>query len=247
MNSEKLMRTSMFGGFKKSDVLGYIEELQCNMEEVKRHEEKKAQEAEVLAENVVKLRAELDEVKQENAALTERVAEFDTVCAENADLKAQTQSLTAQVNDFEQTRQALQQKSESLKTTEAQLGAAFLDARRYSDEIVAAANQKADEISSDVSESIKAQADEIARLTADVDAISASFARSIEELHANIEELARKMSAAAKELSLRKPAPKFIPDVQISIEDKKLPVTATEINTPVQEPIPSIFPFKREG
>lgn len=247
MNSEKLMRTSMFGGFKKSDVLGYIEELQCNMEEVKRREEKKAQEAEMLAENVAELRAELDEVKRKNMALTEKVAAFDSVCTENTELKAQAQYLTAQVNGYEQTKQDLQRKSESLKTTEAQLGAAFLDARRYSDEIVAAANQKADEISADVSDSIKAQADEIARLTADVDAISASFARSIEELHANIEELAHKMSAAAKELSLRKPAPKFIPDVQISVEDKKLPITATEINTPVQEPAPSIFPFKRES
>lgn len=90
-----------------------------------------------------------------------------------------------------------------------------MDARKYSDEIVSAANVKASDISAKASAEISEQAVEISKLTAEVNAISERFNRSIDELHSSIAALANKMSVSANELSKRKNAPSFVPDVSI--------------------------------
>ena len=95
-----------------------------------------------------------------------------------------------------------------------------MDARKYSDEIVSAANVKASDISAKASAEISEQAVEISKLTAEVNAISERFNRSIDELHSSIAALANKMSVSANELSKRKNAPSFVPDVSIKIDDE---------------------------
>ena len=123
---------------------------------------------------------------------------------------------------FKEAQKMLGEGSEEqkIKTAEAQLGAAFLDARKYSDEIVSAANVKASDISAKASAEISEQAVEISKLTAEVNAISERFNRSIDELHSSIAALANKMSVSANELSKRKNAPSFVPDVSIKIDDE---------------------------
>ena len=41
MDTEKIMRTSVFGGFKKEDVISYVEELKKEIESLKADVEKK--------------------------------------------------------------------------------------------------------------------------------------------------------------------------------------------------------------
>ncbi len=113
----------------------------------------------------------------------------------------------------------MHRKAEEIRASEAQLGAAFLDARKYSDEIVTAANKKANETALDASDSIAKQATEVARLSSDVDALAETLTKSIADLHANIAALSVKLSKSAQALSNRKDAEKFVPDISIKIEE----------------------------
>ena len=58
----------------------------------------------------------------------------------------------------------------------------------------------------------------MARLSNDVDALAATLAKSIDELHADISALSVKLSCAAQSLANRKEAERFVPDISIKIE-----------------------------
>ena len=177
MESERILRTSVFGGFRREDVLQYVEEL-----------------------------------KGEIAALSGKLQ------AQNAQ-KAENEALTARFAAIDTEKSEMHRKAEEIRASEAQLGAAFLDARKYSDEIVTAANKKANETALDASDSIAKQATEVARLSSDVDALAETLTKSIADLHANIAALSVKLSKSAQALSNRKDAEKFVPDISIKIEE----------------------------
>ncbi|MEE0442638.1 MAG: hypothetical protein UDC79_00415, partial [Acutalibacteraceae bacterium] len=139
---------------------------------------------------------------------------------ENVELNNKVSELQSISDKYDESVCEFELKEQKIKTAEAQLGAAFLDARKYSDEIVSAANVKASDISAKASAEISEQAVEISKLTAEVNAISERFNRSIDELHSSIAALANKMSVSANELSKRKNAPSFVPDVSIKIDDE---------------------------
>lgn len=219
MDSEKIFRTSVFGGFKRNDVLSYVDELKNEMESLKSEMTDKDVEigtlnekTDALSEQCESLRAFQDKYEQQ-----EKIVEL--LQADKNELRQKIAELQSVVDTYAKAQSGLREKEEKIKTAESQLGAAFLDARKYSDEIVSAANHKALEISDKVSGDISTQANAITKLSAEVDSIAQQFSKSIEELHSNITALARKMAVSASELSNRKSAPAFVPDVSIKIDE----------------------------
>ena len=95
-----------------------------------------------------------------------------------------------------------------------------MDARKYSDEIVTAANRKAYGTQEEASQSIEAQAAKIAKLSTDVDSLSDTLTKSISALHADIAALSLKLSKSAQELKNRKDAEKFVPELSMKIEEE---------------------------
>lgn len=219
MESERILRTSVFGGFRRADVLEYVEELKGEIAELS--EQLKTQTAQIseLSEMVDTLSDRCADAQETEEKLASTAADLEKAESENAALKSENEALTARFAKIDVEKSEMSKKAEEIRASEAQLGAAFLDARKYSDEIVTAANKKANETSLDASESIAQQATEVARLSSDVDALAATLTKSIDELHANIAALSVKLSKSAQALSARKDAEKFVPDISIKIEE----------------------------
>lgn len=217
MDAERILRTSVFGGFRRADVLAYVEELKNEIAEVKTELCEKNQKLDSLTQRADALAAECAQAQETEQKLKETETVLRGALEANAALEAKNDALQMRVSALDSERAALSAKESEIKTAEAQLGAAFLDARKYSDEIVGAANKKATQTQDDASASIAKQAADVARLSADVDALSATLSHSIDSLHADISALSAKLSQAAQSLANRKDAEKFEPDISIRI------------------------------
>lgn len=220
MENERILRTSVFGGFKKEDVLKYVEELKAEISTLTEEIKEKANTLSDLSDRVDALSAECEEGKVAQEKLSETKEQVIVLETENQQLREDNLALSKRMATLDEEEARLQSKAEEVKASEAQLGAAFLDARKYSDEIVTAANKKANETQSEASDSIATQAAEIARLSSDVDVLSETLTKSIEALHADISTLSAKLSKAAQSLKNRKDAEKFIPDISMKIEEE---------------------------
>lgn len=214
---DKIMRTKLFGGFDKKDVLSYVEELKKQVEELKKDVLEKDGRIDELNSQVSELSQECEKISVLSSELEAKENEVAELTDKNAQLSETVESLTKVSAEYEGAKQKLEASQQQIKSEQARLGAAFLDARRYSDEIVAAANEKAHSTSKSFSEDISKQAGEISRLSAEIDRLSASFTKSVDELHTNIAVLASRMSAAAKNLSIRQDAV-FEPDLKLSFD-----------------------------
>lgn len=232
---EKIMRTSVFGGFKKADVLNYVEELQKQIEQLKEDAEAKEKSISQLNEKVEELTSrcgefelENDELTDENEALTdenealkasveEKNTQLEAVKERNREMGENIAELTEVKKEYEGVKEKYENNAEELKKAESRLGAAYLDARKYSEKIVASANERAHSAAKATGDEIAKQANEISRLSQDIEKLSASFAKSMNELQANITVLSQRMAATAKNLSVRRDA-SFEPELNINFE-----------------------------
>lgn len=218
MESERILRTSVFGGFRREDVLQYVEELKGEIAALSEEVKGKTARLDALQEKADELAAVCEQAKETEAKLQETTAALKATREQNEALQAENAEFTARFAAIDGEKAEIDRKTQEIKLSEAQLGAAFLDARKYSDEIVTAANQKATETQNEASDSIAKQAQEVARLSSDVDILSATLTKSINDLHADISALSAKLSKAAQALQNRKDAEKFVPDISIKIE-----------------------------
>lgn len=188
-----VMKTSIFGGFKKSDVLEYVEKLQSETADIKEQLDAKRTESLELKRKLDELEIRLEQLSETNLKLEQKEKEVSdlTVKLEIA-LKENNQYLE-RINEF-------QDKSEKLKRAEKQIGAAYIDARRYSDELVDNAKAKAKDIGAIASQDVKREANEIEQLLKDVDVISRKFNSSLEQLHKDVYALGSKLNSSASSL-----------------------------------------------
>ncbi len=194
MNSDaKIMKTALFGGFKKTDVLSYIEQLQKETADIKEQLDTKRQEAMELKNLTMSLEDKLDSLNKVNEQLREREMQI-------AELTAKLSASEAENTQYRERIKTLDEKSDRLRRAEKQIGAAYIDARRYSDELVDNAKNKAKDIGAIASQDVKREASEIEQLLKDVDAISRKFNSSLEQLHKDVYALGTKLNSSAAEL-----------------------------------------------
>lgn len=188
-----VMKTALFGGFKKSDVLALIEELQAETAETKASLDSKREEALELKNKIEELQEKLEELTVVNEKLNEKEQEIAELNQKLEDALNENKQLSEKSVEFDE-------KSEKLRRAEKQIGAAYIDARRYSDDLVENAKSKAKDIGAFASQDIKREAAEIESLLKDVDVISRKFNSSIEQLHKDVYALSSKLNSSASNL-----------------------------------------------
>ena len=192
-NEFTVMKTALFGGFKKSDVLSLIEKLQAETAETKEALDTKREEALELKNKIEELEEKLEELSVVNDKLSEKEKEVAELNRKLEEILLENKQLNEKSVEFDE-------KSEKLRRAEKQIGAAYIDARRYSDDLVENAKSKAKDIGAFASQDIKREASEIESLLKDVDAISRKFNSSIEQLHKDVYALSSKLNSSASNL-----------------------------------------------
>lgn len=188
-----IMKTTLFGGFKKSDVLAYVEQLQTETADIKSMLDTKREESLELKRKIDELEIKLDNLSAVNDKLAEKEKEAN-------DLAVKLELALKENKQFSEKIAEYDEKSEKLRRAEKQIGAAYIDARRYTDDLVDNAKAKAKDIGAIASQDVKNQANEIEQLLKDVDAISRKFNSSLEQLHKDVYALGTKLNSSASSL-----------------------------------------------
>ena len=188
-----IMKTTLFGGFKKSDVLAYVEQLQTETANIKSMLDTKREEALELKRKIDELEIKLDNFSTVNDRLSEKEKEAN-------DLAVKLELALKENKQFSEKIAEYDEKSEKLRRAEKQIGAAYIDARRYTDDLVDNAKAKAKDIGAIASQDVKNQANEIEQLLKDVDTISRKFNSSLEQLHKDVYALGTKLNSSASSL-----------------------------------------------
>ncbi len=192
-NDLTIMKTTLFGGFKKSDVIKFVEQLQTETADVKAMLDTKREEALDLRNRIDELEEKLDELSKVNEQLAEKENEIKSLNEKLESALADNRQMSEKIIEYDE-------KSEKLRRAEKQIGAAYIDARRYSDDLVDNAKAKAKDIGAIASQDIKREAAEIETLLKDVDVISRKFNTSIEQLHKDVYALSSKLNSSASNL-----------------------------------------------
>ena len=188
-----IMKTTLFGGFKKSDVLNYVEQLQTETADIKSMLDTKREEALELKRKIDELEIKLDNLSTVNDRLAEKEKEANELAVKLELALKENQQFSEKIAEYDE-------KSEKLRRAEKQIGAAYIDARRYTDDLVDNAKAKAKDIGAIASQDVKNQANEIEQLLKDVDAISRKFNSSLEQLHKDVYALGTKLNSSASSL-----------------------------------------------
>lgn len=139
MKKDRIFKKSIFGGFKREDVLNYIDEIksECAGQKEKNKE---------LCEKCEGLGSELERLENEIKAAAEREKELsDDISKKNDEIAA----LSARIAQLESENSELLQSSEKYKAIEAQVGSIIVDARYCSDRIIENTRGEIDKFTAD--------------------------------------------------------------------------------------------------
>ncbi len=225
MANDVVFKSKAFGGFDKNEVLDFVNKIldeKAGLE--KRLSESNAKFAQVNAElfalkkaseEAENEKAELEAVK---AKLAEAEAELETKDSDISTLGAQ---LTEKDNEIESLKNTLSQtatsdevqaeleslrsevarlkvEAEKKRDLERQVGAAMLDARIHSEELVEEAKEKANAVTKSVYSAIGDTALKIDDLSTGIAEIARSFTKAVEEVELRIKALTGDMSKTAQ-------------------------------------------------
>ena len=204
MANDVVFKTKAFGGFNKDEVMDFVNKILAEKSEL----EKKLSD---VTDEYNKVNSELQLCKNAQAELASANNEIDTLRAYLNDKDAEISELTAKVEENTMTEDAAAQidalqseiirlKAECSKARdiERQVGAAMLDARVHSEELVEAAKEKANSVTKSVYAAIGDTALKIDDLSTGIGEIARSFTKSVEEVELRIKALTGDMSKTAQ-------------------------------------------------
>lgn len=213
MANDVLFRTAAFGGFKKDDVMSFVEKILAEKNELEKQLAANAAQTVQLNAQLSQLKADIDEIEKlrsENAELNAKINEYEISASDKDDLIAELTQRVSQSEGNEEFQAELQNlKAENLKLREdnakkqeleRQVGAAMLDARVHSEGLVEAARERANNVTKLVYAAIGETALKIDDLSAGIGEIARNFTKSVEEVELRIKVLTGDMSKTAQAL-----------------------------------------------
>ncbi len=225
MANDIIFKTKAFGGFNKEEVMNYINNLLSEKSETeKRLSESNAKNAKLnaeileykkLADESLSVGAQLQETKVLNDELTDKINSlesernelFDKLNEKDREISQLNESLSNSKlsEDVEQELSSLRGEvarlkadAEKKKDLERQVGAAMLDARIHSEELVEEAKEKANAVTKSVYSAIGETALRIDDLSGGISEIARNFTKAVEEVELRIKALTGDMSKTAQ-------------------------------------------------
>ena len=213
MSKDVLFKTSAFGGFKKDEVMDFVQQVLGEKGELERLLLNNTTRNNQLSAELNNVKAEIDSlssVRDELADslikvedLTNALKEKDAIIEElNLKLaEAQRNSCSSdELDRIKAENDALKADIEKKRDMERQVGAAMLDARVHSEELIEEAKEKANNVTKAIYNAIGETAVKIDDLSAGIGEIARNFTKSVEEVELRIKVLTGDMSKTAQAL-----------------------------------------------
>ncbi len=206
MDNERILKRSLFGGFRREDVLNYIEKLQS--ENIALAEELRAKSAEcsengTLMDDYESARKETEELTKTIEALRAENEKLSKSCSEAAARanrnEAAAEELRHELDSIGEKYEALE--NEYAKATEDKSNALIQDAIRYSDSLVAGARKTADKVINDAHGALGEATGEIFAAKERIAESRRIFDESLSSVKENVDRLIESLSKCSSELS----------------------------------------------
>lgn len=205
MSSDAVLKKTLFGGFKKSDVIDYIEQIQkenCSLKDELKSKEK------VLSElDELKKQYELLKVKQdEQSKITEELQnKNNSLMAINAEYSVKLEEKNADAQKANVALADAETKYNELVNDYNQLSgdkanAVIKDAMKYADSLVAAAKESAAQILAKANNAISSASSQINDANIRVKTAQSNLNYSLDSVQSGVESLLNNLSKYAGEL-----------------------------------------------
>ncbi len=213
MSKDLMFRTSAFGGFKKDEVMDFIERVLTEKSAVERQLAANSAQVGQLNAQIASLQGELADMgklRSDVAELSAKINDYE-IAADDKDtlIKELTERLSeaqakamddGEIAELRRENERLRNELDKKRDMERQVGAAMLDARVHSEELVEQAKERANEVTKAVYAAIGDTAVKIDDLSAGIGEIARNFTRSVEEVELRIKALTGDMSKTAQAL-----------------------------------------------
>ncbi len=227
MMNDVVFKKKVFGGFDKDEVMSYINGVLSEKSSTEARLDNANSSLAALNQRVRELEsevAELSELKSLNdelqtaldlrdefiVRLNGEIESAEALKERFAEEKAKNEALNAELSVYEADGKASQElkarlsvleaENTRLKGMEQQVGAAMLDARIHSEELVKEARERANKVTKEVYAAIGDTALKIDGLSSDIGEIARSFTKAAEEIELRINVLTGNMSKTAQAL-----------------------------------------------
>lgn len=213
MSKDLMFRTTAFGGFRKDEVMDFIEKVLNEKSALERQVASNNAKTTQLNNEISSLQSEVADIgklRSEIAALSAKINEYetamddkDTLINELTTKLSEAQSKAVDDGELASLRlenERLQNELNKKGDLERQVGAAMLDARVHSEELVEQAKQRANTVTKAVYAAIGDTAVKIDDLSAGIGEIARNFTKSVEEVELRIKALTGDMSKTAQAL-----------------------------------------------
>ena len=204
MANDVVFKKKAFGGFKKDDVMDFVNKILAEKSELEKKLSETSAENEKLnceLQACKDAQAELEATKTEMNVLKSDIDEKDAVIAElTAKLEESvvSEDTAALIDSLQSEIIRLKAECSKARDIERQVGAAMLDARVHSEELVEAAKEKANSVTKSVYAAIGDTALKIDELSTGIGEIARCFTKSVEEVELRIKALTGDMSKTAQ-------------------------------------------------
>ncbi len=217
MSSDKILKKSTFGGFKKEGVLNYIEELQAEILSLKKelnNSKSEQKEFDNLNNKAKQYESEISYLKAENIALKKEIIELKEINKTDKDelnkALESANNLQTKIDIYENKVAEIEKKfieienSYSAKTTEIDSKANVMmqDAVNYSEKIILKANETAKTSMLNADSAVKKAFTQITDAARTIKTARSEYDNSITALESSVENLSAVLSKITKDLNL---------------------------------------------
>ncbi len=213
MSKDLMFRTAAFGGFRKDEVMDFIENVLTEKSALERQLAVNSSNTAQLNARIAALQnevADIGKLRSDMAELSAKINDYE-IAVDDKDtlIKELTERLSkaeanasneAEINELKKENERLQAEIDKKRDLERQVGAAMLDARLHSEELVEQAKEKANSVTKAVYAAIGDTAVKIDDLSAGIGEIARNFTKSVEEVELRIKALTGDMSKTAQAL-----------------------------------------------
>lgn len=213
MSKDVLFKTSAFGGFKKDEVMDFVQQVLGEKGELERLLLNNTTRNNQLSAELNNVKAEIDSLSSVRDELADSLIKVEDLTnalkekeaiIEELNLKlaeAQRNSCSSdELDRLKAENDALKADIEKKRDMERQVGAAMLDARVHSEELIEEAKEKANNVTKAIYNAIGETAVKIDDLSAGIGEIARNFTKSVEEVELRIKVLTGDMSKTAQAL-----------------------------------------------
>ncbi len=215
MSKDLMFRTSAFGGFKKDEVMDFIESVLTEKIALERQLAANSAQVSQLNAQIASLKSEvadMGKLRSDIAELSAKINDYEVAIDDKDTLiqelterlsKAEAQANAVnetEINELKRENERLQAELDKKRELERQVGAAMLDARVHSEELVEQAKERANSVTKAVYAAIGDTAVKIDDLSAGIGEIARNFTKSVEEVELRIKALTGDMSKTAQAL-----------------------------------------------